>query len=54
MKYKKVVKGSFVDRPNRFIAHVKIDDEILKHELGNNGDGSLSGSGRQSGTKDSL
>ena len=38
MKYKKVVKGSFVDRPNRFIAHVKIDDEILKHELGNNGD----------------
>lgn len=63
MKYKKVVKGSFVDRPNRFIAHVKIDDEIQTVHVKNTGRcpgaaasgcRSLSGSGGQSGTKDSL
>ena len=37
MKYKKVVKGSFVDRPNRFIAHVKIDDEIQTVHVKNTG-----------------
>ena len=25
MKYRKIVDGKFIDRPNRFIAHVKID-----------------------------
>lgn len=25
MKYEKIVSGEFIDRPNRFIAHVKID-----------------------------
>ena len=28
MKYQKVIEGKFVDRPNRFIAHVKIDGEL--------------------------
>ncbi len=37
MKYKKVVKGSFVDRPNRFIAHVKINDEIQTVHVKNTG-----------------
>ena len=37
MKYKKVVKGSFVDRPNRFIAHVKIDGEIQTVHVKNTG-----------------
>jgi len=37
LKYKKVVKGSFVDRPNRFIAHVKIDDEIQTVHVKNTG-----------------
>lgn len=25
MRYKKIVRGSFIDRPNRFVAHVTID-----------------------------
>ena len=37
MKYKKVVKGSFVDRPNRFIAHVKINGEIQTVHVKNTG-----------------
>ena len=28
MKYKKVVKGKFLSRPNRFIAHVEIDGRV--------------------------
>ena len=27
MKYRKIVKGGFIERPNRFIAKVKIEDE---------------------------
>lgn len=27
MKYKKVIHGTFIDRPNRFIAHVLVDGE---------------------------
>ena len=27
MKYKKTVKADFIDRPNRFIAHVKIEGQ---------------------------
>ena len=37
MKYKEVVKGSFVDRPNRFIAHVKINGEIQTVHVKNTG-----------------
>ena len=28
MKYKKIVKGIFKERPNRFIAHVEIDGRL--------------------------
>lgn len=28
MKYKNIVEGKFISRPNRFIAHVKIDEKI--------------------------
>lgn len=28
MKYKNIVEGEFISRPNRFIAHVKINDKI--------------------------
>ena len=27
MRYKNIVKGEFISRPNRFIANVKIDGE---------------------------
>lgn len=63
MKYQKVIEGKFVDRPNRFIAHVKIDGELQTvhvkntgrcRELAASGCSSLSGSGRQSKTKDSI
>lgn len=37
MKYKEVVKGSFVDRPNRFIDHVKINGEIQTVHVKNTG-----------------
>ena len=37
MKYKKVVKRSFVYRPNSIIAHVKIDDEIQTVHVKNTG-----------------
>ena len=34
MKYKKTVKANFIDRPNRFIAHVKIEgQEEVETEL---------------------
>ena len=28
MKYKNIVEGEFISRPNRFIAHIKIDKKI--------------------------
>ena len=37
MKYQKVVEGKFVDRPNRFIAHVKIDGELQTVHVKNTG-----------------
>ena len=30
MKYNKVIKGEFIDRPNRFIAHVKIEEDKIE------------------------
>ncbi len=37
MKYKKIVKGKFISRPNRFIANVEIDDEIQVVHVKNTG-----------------
>ena len=37
MKYQKVIEGKFVDRPNRFIAHVKIDGELQTVHVKNTG-----------------
>ena len=36
MRYKNIVKGEFISRPNRFIANVKIDgDEIIMYDGSN-------------------
>lgn len=37
MRYKNIVKGEFISRPNRFIANVKIDGEIYKCHVKNTG-----------------
>lgn len=37
MKYKKIVKGTFIDRPNRFIANVLIDDIVETVHVKNTG-----------------
>ena len=37
MKYKNIVKGEFIERPNRFIAKVKIEDEIHTVHVKNTG-----------------
>lgn len=37
MKYENIRKGYFVDRPNRFIAHVEMDDEIQTVHVKNTG-----------------
>lgn len=37
MKYEKVVKGCFLERPNRFIAYVEIDNNIEKCHVKNTG-----------------
>lgn len=37
MKYERTVKGIFVDRPNRFIAHVEIDGEVRVCHVKNTG-----------------
>lgn len=37
MKYKKIVKGEFVFRPNRFIAHVNIDGQLQVCHVKNTG-----------------
>ncbi|MCQ2522390.1 MAG: DNA/RNA nuclease SfsA [Lachnospiraceae bacterium] len=37
MKYNKIVKGIFVDRPNRFIAHVLVEDVLETVHVKNTG-----------------
>ena len=37
MNYKKILKGTFVDRPNRFISHVSIDGNIHTVHVKNTG-----------------
>lgn len=37
MKYKKIVKGEFIERPNRFIAKVKIDSDVHTVHVKNTG-----------------
>lgn len=37
MKYKKIKEAVFVERPNRFIAHVMIDGEVKKAHVKNTG-----------------
>ena len=37
MKYKNVKKAEFLDRPNRFIAHVKIDGQVETVHVKNTG-----------------
>ena len=37
MKYRKIVDGKFIDRPNRFIAHVKIDGKTETVHVKNTG-----------------
>jgi len=37
LKYRKIVNGKFIDRPNRFIAHVKIDGVVNTVHVKNTG-----------------
>ncbi len=37
MRYRKIVEGTFVDRPNRFIAHVEIDGNVETVHVKNTG-----------------
>lgn len=37
MKYEKIIKGTFIDRPNRFIALVEVDGETVKAHVKNTG-----------------
>ena len=37
MKYRKIVKGKFIERPNRFIAYVDVDGEVCKCHMKNTG-----------------
>ena len=37
MKYENIRKGKFIDRPNRFIAHVEIQGEIETVHVKNTG-----------------
>lgn len=37
MKYRKIVKGKFIDRPNRFIAHVEIEGKVETVHVKNTG-----------------
>lgn len=37
MKYSKIVQAEFIDRPNRFIAHVKVDNRIETVHVKNTG-----------------
>ena len=37
MKYRKVVKGKFIDRPNRFVAHVELEGRMETVHVKNTG-----------------
>lgn len=37
MKYKNIVKGKFLERPNRFISYCEIDNNIEKVHVKNTG-----------------
>src|SRR5699024_9129830 len=37
MKYKNIVKGTFLERPNRFISYCKVDNNIEKVHVKNTG-----------------
>ena len=37
MRYKNIVRGTFLDRPNRFIAHVEIDGQVRTVHVKNTG-----------------
>lgn len=37
MKYDNVIRGTFIERPNRFIAHVEIDGRVEKAHVKNTG-----------------
>ena len=37
MKYAKVVQGRFLERPNRFVAHVEIEGQTEKCHVKNTG-----------------
>lgn len=37
MKYRKIVEGKFIERPNRFIAYVDVDGEVCKCHVKNTG-----------------
>lgn len=37
MKYKKIVEGKFIDRPNRFIAHVEVNGKLETVHVKNTG-----------------
>lgn len=37
MKYEKIIKGNFIERPNRFIAVVEVEDEVQKVHVKNTG-----------------
>ncbi len=37
MKYEKIIKGKFIDRPNRFIALVEVEGEAVKAHVKNTG-----------------
>ena len=37
MKYRNIIEGKFIDRPNRFIAHVQVGSEIHTVHVKNTG-----------------
>ena len=62
MKYEHITEGRFIDRPNRFIAHVEINGQVETVHVKNTGrcrellvpGTGFSGKEQQSGEKDSL
>ena len=52
MKYEHITEGRFIDRPNRFIAHVEINGQV--QGASDPGYTGFSGKEQQSGEKDSL
>ena len=37
MKYNKIIRGKFIDRPNRFIAHVEVEGQVETVHVKNTG-----------------